>query len=83
LVESIYGEASFYTLLIRNKKILGKNRVKKMAGNLRNFSSDAALSAGQRRLYELIDSSLIEFGSLESRQKAIVSPVKELKIGKD
>ncbi len=54
-----------------------------MAGNSQNFSSDAALTAGQRRLYELIDSSLLEFGSLEPSKKAIVALTKELKIGKE
>ena len=54
-----------------------------MTGNTQNISNDTALTAGQRRLYELIDSSLLEFGSLEPRQKAILALTKELKIGKD
>jgi formylglycine-generating enzyme required for sulfatase activity len=54
-----------------------------MAENSQNTCSDIALTAGQRRLYELIDSSLLEFGSLEPRKKAILALTKELKIGKE
>lgn len=43
---------------------------------------DYVVPARLRRLYDTIDSSLMEFGSLEPRQKAIMALTKELKVNK-
>jgi len=44
--------------------------------------SDYVVPARLRRLYDAIDSSLLEFGSLEPRQKAIATLAKELHVDK-
>jgi|GEM_PF-3252264 len=54
-----------------------------MSGNAQNTSNDSLSSSKQRRLYELIDSALLEFGSLEPRKKAIMALARELNVGKN
>lgn len=54
-----------------------------MSGHAQNSSNDSVFSSKKRRLYELIDSALLEFGSLEPRQKAIMALARELRVDKN
>lgn len=54
-----------------------------MSGHVQNTSNDSVLSSKKRRLYELVDSTLLEFGSLEPRQKAIMALARELNLDRE